>query len=370
LRRRDDKIRGVNRRILFLITDLEIGGTPTVVRELARRLRSPDVHVEVACLKKRGPVADQLQQSGIDVTAMNLSSAWQLPTAIARLRTLVRDRQIDTVFSFLVHANALAAMASRKLPDVRFFQAIQTVQHWPRWHWRVQRIAAKSAERIVVPSSAVAKMAQQQSGIDLSKIAVIPNAVDPDEFPRVQTFQRTPLHVGFLGRLDRVKKLPELVMAMWMLRDRGDIHCHIFGYGPEARTVVQLADRAGLMARIFLRGPVSRPQEALREMDMLVLPTPYEGFGLVLIEAMASGVPVIAACKGGAVDIVQNEVNGLTVGHRYYDREIQAVVRRLVDEPELRNRLIENGIKTVREKFRWDVVLPQYQELLGVRVGE
>jgi glycosyltransferase involved in cell wall biosynthesis len=311
-----------------------------------------------------------LQQCGIDVTAMNLSSAWQLPKAVARLRGLVRGRQIDTVFSFLVHANALSALASRKLPGVRLVQAIQTVQHWPRWHWRVQRIASPSAQRIVVPSSAVAEMAQKQSGIDRAKITIIPNALDPDEFPRVRTFQRKPLRVGFLGRLDRVKKLPELVMAMWMLRDREDIQCHIFGYGPEARTVVQMADRCGLMARIFLRGPVTCPQDALREMDMLVLPTPYEGFGLVLIEAMASGVPVIAACKGGAVDIVQNEVNGLTVGHRYYDREIQAAVRRLVDEPELRNRLIENGIKTVREKFTWDVVLPQYRELLGVRVGE
>ena len=121
------------------------------------------------------------------------------------------------------------------------------------------------------------------------------------------------------------------------------------------------------MQRIFLREPVPRPQEALAQMDMLVLPTPYEGFGLVLIEAMASGIPVIASCKGGAADVVQNEVNGLTVGKKLYAKEIQAAVRRLVDEPELRDRLIENGLTTVREKFTWDVVLPQYRKLLGIK---
>src|SRR4051794_484999 len=61
----------VSQRILLLLTDLEIGGTPTVVRELAIRLNDPPrVHVEVACLAKWGPVADQLREAGVEVTAL------------------------------------------------------------------------------------------------------------------------------------------------------------------------------------------------------------------------------------------------------------------------------------------------------------
>src|ERR1044071_5709801 len=100
----------MSRRILLFITDLEIGGTPTVVREIATRLNDPpDVVVEVACLKQWGPVADQLRDAGIHVTAFGVTRPWHLPRAIRALESLIRERSIDTVFSFLIHANYVAS---------------------------------------------------------------------------------------------------------------------------------------------------------------------------------------------------------------------------------------------------------------------
>ena len=220
------------RRILLLITDLEIGGTPTVVRELAMRLK-PDVEIQVACLKGWGPVADQLRAAGISVTAFDVQRAMQLRAAVRRLRELVRDRGIDTVFSFLVHANVVAAAASKRLPGVRFLQSIQTVQPHPRWHWLAQRWAARRAERIVVPSSAIATFAGRRSGIAAGKFVVIPNAVDPAAFPRVEVFREPVIRAGYLGRLDPAKS-PELLLAA--LRAAGmeeKAELHYFGDGPE-----------------------------------------------------------------------------------------------------------------------------------------
>src|SRR5437773_1188049 len=98
----------VPRRILLLITDLEIGGTPTVVRELAIRLRKPpDVEIEVACLSKWGPVADQLRDSGVEVTALDARGVRDLLRVVRKLVRLIRDRKFDTVFSFLIHANTV-----------------------------------------------------------------------------------------------------------------------------------------------------------------------------------------------------------------------------------------------------------------------
>ena len=74
------------RRILLLITDLQIGGTPAVVRELAIRLREPGhVEVEVACLSGWGPVVDQLRDAGVQVTALAASSAADFPKTLLRL---------------------------------------------------------------------------------------------------------------------------------------------------------------------------------------------------------------------------------------------------------------------------------------------
>src|SRR5438552_17156178 len=98
----------VPRRILLLITDLEIGGTPTVVRELAIRVRRPpEVDIEVACLSKWGPVADQIREAGIEVTAFDARGVRDLVRVARKLLRLIRDRKFDTVFSFLIHANAV-----------------------------------------------------------------------------------------------------------------------------------------------------------------------------------------------------------------------------------------------------------------------
>src|SRR6187431_2509013 len=104
----------MSRRILLLITDLEIGGTPTVVRELATRLNDPpDVEIDVACLAGWGPVAEQLRDAGVTVILFEARRAWQFPSVVRQLVRLIRDRGYDTIFSFLIHANAVAAAASR-----------------------------------------------------------------------------------------------------------------------------------------------------------------------------------------------------------------------------------------------------------------
>jgi glycosyltransferase involved in cell wall biosynthesis len=352
------------RRILLLITDLEIGGTPTVVRELATRLRAPpEAEIEVACLKGWGPVADQIRSAGIEVTAFGARRAWQLPSVVRRLRRLVRERGINTVFSFLVHANAVAALASRKLPGVRFIQSIQTIQPRPRWHWWVQRWAAQRAERIVVPSNAIVAFACRHD-MERARFVAIPNAVDCNAFDSVEVFRGPKIRAGYLGRLDRAKNPAILIRALeFAAIDEAELH--YFGDGPERRVLEAVA--MGLEHRVQLRGAVVRPQEALKHMDVLWLPSCVEGFGLVVIEAMASGVPVVACAAGGVLDVVKDRQNGLLVTQGAFAyRQFAASLRTLRDDPALRQRLIENGLRTVRARYSWEVVLPRYRELLSL----
>src|SRR5207237_866450 len=87
---------------------MAIGG-----RGLARRLQAPpEGGVEGAGLAKWGPVADQIKAAGLPVTSLDARGPRHLPRVVRRLRTLVRERGVDTVFSFLVHANFVAALVS------------------------------------------------------------------------------------------------------------------------------------------------------------------------------------------------------------------------------------------------------------------
>ena len=356
------------RRILLLITDLEIGGTPTVVRELATRLHDParGVHVEVACLSKWGPVADQIKAAGVTVTALNAGGVTDL-LVIGRLVRLVNRNQFDTVFSFLIHANAVAAVAGRFCRGVRFLQSIQTTQPQPWWHWKLQRAVQLAAEKVVVPSKSVADSARDWADVPVEKIVVIPNALEPSSFPRSPIPPRDPrpYPIGFIGRLDPIKRVDLLLVELKMLElaTPGLVHLHLYGEGPERRRIAGLIERFKLGHAVTMRGTVPRPQDALSEIGLLVLRSDAEGFGLVLIEAMAAGVPVIGTDVPGIRDVIRRDQTGLLV-HPASPGEMVFAIRKVVEDREFRDRLIENGLTEARERFSWDGVLPFYRRLL------
>jgi len=353
-------------RILLLVTDLKIGGTPTVVRELAIRLaphaRADGGEVQVASLAQRGPVSKQIEAAGIAVHTLDAKGPRDA-RVVARLHKLIVRQRIDTVFSFLVHANAAAAAVSLFARHVRFIQSIQTTQPEPKWHWKIQKLAGRAAEKIVVPSPSVAQAAEDWCDVGKWKIVLIPNAIEPEEFGGLQRpMAGDEFPIGFLGRLDPIKRIPDLVEAML---DVPRAHLHIFGEGPERAEIERTVIRLGLAARVTLHGAVARPQDALSQMRLLVLPSAAEGFGLVLIEAMAAGIPVIATDVPGIRDVVKDDVTGLLVPPAQ-PRQLAGAINRLIDDSSFRDRLIAAAAADVRERFTWDVVLPQYRKLLAI----
>jgi glycosyltransferase involved in cell wall biosynthesis len=347
-------------RILLLITDLQIGGTPTVVRELAFRLaREDEVHVHVACLDRWGPVADQLRDRGIAVTALAACCRMDF-AALFRLVRLIRRERIDTVFSFLIHANTAAALASIACPQVRFLQSIQTTQPRPSWHWILQNIVQHAAERIVVPSPSVAEAARKWADVPDEKIVVIPNAVEVGEFslPRRGVPGK---RVGFIGRLDPVKRIDDLITAMSLLNE--DFTLEIYGEGSQRSQIELLVQLLNLGRRVTLHGAIQGAADALAGIDVLVLPSDAEGFGLVLIEAMAAGVPVIGTNVPGIRDVILDGINGILTPPRN-PRALADAIERVLSDESLKKTLVAGGTASVQDRFAWPSVYKQYQTLL------
>lgn len=356
------------RRILLLITDLELGGTPTVVRELAIRL-SPYAHVEVACLKPMGPIGDQLREREIAVTSFDAHRTLDFRKTVGRLVDLVRERQINVVFSFLVHANVVAWRAARRLPDVRMLQSIQTAQPRPRWHWVAQRFAQRAASRVIVPSESVALRAIERSGVPREKLVVIPNAIDADAFrgtgvtPVSRTLDDATFRVGFVGRLDPVKRIGDLIAAIGQMR--ASVQLDVYGEGAQRDSLAHTIETSMLGDRVTLHGSIADPREAYSAIDALVLPSEAEGFGLVLIEAMAAGVPVIGTDVDGIRDVVAHERTGLLVPVAD-PSAIATAIARLRDDTALRERLIAAAREEVARRFAWPSVIARYRDVLQV----
>jgi glycosyltransferase involved in cell wall biosynthesis len=231
---------------------------------------------------------------------------------------------------------------------------------------------------MVVPSPSAAAMAKERARVDPERIVVIPNAVDIARFSVVATERETFLghrhavdpatRIGFLGRLDPVKRVEDLIRAMHRLAAHGiaKYRLDIFGDGAERVRLEQLArDQLGGQINVEFHGVVDSPGEAIKQMDILVLPSDAEGFGLVLIEAMATGVPVIATDVAGIRDVVTHNKSGLLVPPRSPE-QLADTIRRVSEDRALCRRLITAGLEEVRQKYSWDAVLPQYRRLLQI----
>ncbi|MBV8781230.1 MAG: glycosyltransferase [Phycisphaerae bacterium] len=331
---------------------MEIGGTPTVVRELAIRLPA-----DVVCLAPDGPVSEQIRAAGRSAFSLHACSAADLPLAVWRLIRLIRKRKYDTIFSFLIHANTVAALASVFCRGVRFIQSIQTTQPDPHWHWKLQSIVQHAANTVVVPSPSAARAATEWSNIPSSKIQIIPNAVASISFTQFGNGET----VGFIGRLDPIKHVADLIEAAALLPD---FRFLIFGEGSDRNHLQHTIAKLHLGHRVVLQGVISRPEDALQQIDLLVLPSAAEGFGLVLIEAMVAGIPVVATDVPGIRDVVVNGQTGVLVPPAD-PSALAGAIRRVLEDRELRDRLVINGRRTVQERFTWDRVLPMYRRLLA-----
>jgi glycosyltransferase involved in cell wall biosynthesis len=234
----------------------------------------------------------------------------------------------------------------------------------------LQSLVHYAAERVVVPSPSAAQAALEWADVPADKIIVIPNAVECDSVTGILPMPSNKENqgqdvggtIGFIGRLDPIKRVPDLVEAIAFL-DKG-YTLQVFGEGEDRPQIENAIKRFQLQERAILHGAIARPQEALSLMDVLVLPSAAEGFGLVLIEAMAAGVPVVATDVPGIRDVVKDGVTGLLVPVAS-PVQLAGAIQRLCEDSGLRNRLTEIAAAHVRERYSWDVVLPQYNNLLG-----
>jgi glycosyltransferase involved in cell wall biosynthesis len=146
---------------------------------------------------------------------------------------------------------------------------------------------------------------------------------------------------------------------------KSQVALHIYGEGKERNEIIGAVQGHGLQGQVTLHGVVPKPQEALSQIGLLVLPSAAEGFGLVLIEAMAARVPVVATDVPGIRDVVRDGENGVLV--RWDNEEALAKgIDRVVNDLELRRSMVERAYQDVAERFTWERVMKRYREVLGI----
>lgn len=214
-----------------------------------------------------------------------------------------------------------------------------------------------SADRVHCVSKEVLRSCARH-GLREPKAFVNEPAIRPEMFTRAEpcstrkTLEGT-VRICSTGRLDWKKGFEFGLVAMRELLDRGlKFHWEIIGEGPEREKLVYIIHTLNLGQVVTLVGKVSSAEvrNRLASCDIFLLPSLSEGISNAALEAMAMELPVVSTRAGGMEEVIQHDHNGLLVDC-FSASAIALSIRRLIDDPELRERLSVNAKKTILEKF-------------------
>jgi glycosyltransferase involved in cell wall biosynthesis len=279
--------------------------------------------------------------------------------------------------SGLAALEAASAGTADRVPVVQTFHALGTVKRRhqgnadtsPEARRWLEPAVGRSADHIIAtcPDEVFELKAM---GIDTSKVSIAPCGVAAELFtPEGPTSTRTSRRHRILsvGRLVPRKGVDTVIEALALLRDRGfaDTELLIVGGGgntgsdtdPESTRLALLAADLGLRGHVKFLGQVPREDmpAIFRSADAVVCTPWYEPFGIVPLEAMACGIPVVAAAVGGLADTVLDKRTGLHVPPRCPEATAEALAL-LLSSPQLRQDLGAAGRIRAASRYSWDRV--------------
>lgn len=360
-------------RLLMLTVGFEAGGTEGQIAELAVRFDRQRYEVLVCTLKAEHERMWGLRAKGIRVVALGGHGKWD-PAVLFRFRELVRDERPDIIHAFLFRANIAARIVGflMKVPVVlSSYRGVEVQQELlPRW---IDRLTRRWSHAITCCSHAVRDAALDRVGGEATRYHTIYNGVDVYRFVHAHPMGRSDIGlqpdgcvVGTVCRLvEPLKGVGHLLEALAKLVQNPAL-CHtqllIVGDGPARIQLSAHAARLRLSSCVKFLGARQDVERLLPLMDVFVLPSTYEGFGIAIVEAMASGRPVVATRVGGIPEIIRHNETGILVPPGDPHALALALEGLLLDPHESR-RLAAAGQAVAERQFAIETAVQCHQDL-------
>lgn len=383
----------------------EVGGMQLYVRELSRELGRAGLDVDVFT-RKTIPTLPRVVEFGERTRVIHLDAGpaqridknavvEHLPAFIGNLERFVER---EGIAHGVVHSHYwLSGWVGGRLgelwgvPHVTMFHTLGRVKNRANAHAggrrgtletsmrnEIERRIVRSADAIVASTEYERAALVEGYGARSDRVTVIPAGVDLRQFEPVDRgMARAALELKgevllFVGRLDPVKGLDVLLEAVQRLAHRPGLRLLIAGGSLRGGKVDAdeaylrgLARELGIAERVEWLGPVEQERLPLyySGADVCVVPSRYESFGLVALEAMACGAALVAAPVGGLPAIVRDGENGLLVAERRPELFAEQIAR-VLDEPGLAARLRRNARAAV-EPYSWSANAARTRALYG-----
>lgn len=172
-----------------------------------------------------------------------------------------------------------------------------------------------------------------------------------------------------ISNFRKVKRLPDIIHTFAQIQKRIDCKLLLIGDGPECSTAMELVDELGLQEHVLFLGKQKNISDFIRISDLKLLLSEKESFGLVLLEAMACGVPCIGTRIGGIPEVIEHGVTGYLVQLGAVNQAAEYAVQLLTDENKL-HLFSEQALKRANVKFHSDIIVKEYEQLYEQVLGK
>jgi glycosyltransferase involved in cell wall biosynthesis len=371
-------------RVLQVITSLERGGAENHLLALLTHADRSAFEIETAVLSGEGELVPVFREAGIRVHLLRARGRLD-PLALRRLAALLHHGRFDIVHSHLFRADIYAGLAVAQMRERRPL-LVSTRHNDDRFFLNpfvgILHYAVSARQDLIIAiSDHIARFTVARGVRDPGRVRRVYHGLEPPltralerEGKRIRSelgIEADAFVVGNVGRLALQKGQRHLIAAMPLLLERvPQAHAVIAGGGDLEDYLRDLAAEAGVTDRVHVLGPRKDVPALMHAVDVFAMPSIWEGFGLVLLEAMAAGRPIVASRVATIPEVVVDEQTGLLVppGDRLALAEGLA---RLALDRRLARRLGEAGRERLRAHFSIEKMVGDtellYRELMEDR---
>lgn len=348
-------------KILYLITSTNVGGTERSLHELIRRIDRNEYSIYVCSLKKPGVFAKRISDEADGFYSLGLPEAGGVRAvlnfvpALIRLISLTRRLRPQIIHSFLFRANILGRIAGRTERVPIIISSIRVIEYGKHYKHFIDRLTSSLVNKYMAVSEAARRFTIEQIKISPDRVVTVYNGIsihsDPQKKSLDFNINGSFKNIALIGRFDKQKGHSILIKALkTVLPLEHGIKVYFFGEGPDEGRIRRMTEKENLSEHILFMGVAEDITACISQMDIIVLPSLWEGLPNVLLEAMAKVRPVVASKIEGVDEVV---VDGET-GILFEPGDVQSLAEallKLIRDSQLAEDMGRAGRVRVLEKF-------------------
>lgn len=368
-------------KVLHVLWSGGIGGAEEYVTSLIRYFDSSKYEIHLCFLSKKGAIFEEAIKVNNNISFIGMDSGFDISGALKFALYLYRQKFNIIHLHTQNILSALVILLFRKLKKILTHHLARADIKGLKKSQLFYKIFRRMLKKVIAISEVVREVLIIDMNINFDKIVVIPNGVDLSKYNQslhppsdlLDIKKRNENILGFVGRMVDFKR-PDLFIkvAMEVIKRKKGFYFIMVGDGPELLNCRRMISDYGIDRYFKLLGFRRDIPNILCIFDGLFFPSSEEGFGMVILEAMAIGVPVFAVNEGAVPEIISHRKNGILLETIKPELIGQQIIEYFGDK-NLIEKIKKQSIETVRSKFSIELCAKKteelYAEILNTRNG-